>query len=109
MSYITMEKAKDMIARYKEQREGMLQDTYDSSTLPLNITFPRAEFDELLAQQSCEQVRIFLGMDNNDLIHPIIVAVDGQGEDILPNQDYIIIDNGTRCPSICPPPSTINP
>jgi len=46
------------------------------------------------------------------------VGVDAEGKDMLPaiestgeagDDDPVIVEDGIRCPPICPPPSPLNP
>ena len=96
-----------------------LKDEYGNKpTLPICETFERAAFEELLAVPGCVSIRAYFGMDEELNVKLIFVAVNDKNEDILPqvdstmmmrtSDDVPIIDNGSRCPDDCPPPSSLN-
>jgi hypothetical protein len=54
-------------------------------------------------------------MDTSLKLHAVLVAVNEDNEDILPSQQInpsveedIILEEGQRCPIICPPESPLN-
>ena len=106
MAIIKLADGKEMIARYKERREIILNDNYDSSILTLSERFSKAEIVQLLDQTNCENFRSYFGMDADNNIRLILVGVDADDNDLLMNE--IIIENGLRCPSMCPPSSALN-
>lgn len=113
---ISLPAAETLTAAYRSNRNSILQMGYqDQDILPLSETFNRADIDLLLAQEGCEAVRIYYGMDTNLKMHAVLVAVNEQNEDILPtqqenslSQEDIILEEGQRCPIICPPESPLN-
>jgi hypothetical protein len=115
MSLITIAAATDMISVYKTDRPNMLVAGWPNETLPLNITFEKDEIQALLDQDGCVKMRVYFGLKPIETeqgedkgIDLVLVGVDEKDEDIIPNQDYILIDQGQRCPSVCPPQSIIN-
>jgi hypothetical protein len=108
MSKITLDEGRQMIVNYNEISGLMLQPVYPVDMMTRCETFDRADFDEILAQPTCTQVRIYLGMDEANNIRAIIVGVDKNNMDILPAGSELIIERGTRCPNNCPPASRLN-
>jgi hypothetical protein len=113
--FISLEEAAAMTSRYRTNKSSVVKTVYESSNiLAICETFDRIAFDTILSKSNCESVRIYYGMDEELKVHAIIVAVDGSGEDILPvgllstEGESGIIENGNRCPELCPPPSSLN-
>lgn len=115
-NFISLQQAIEMTTTYRDNREKVLAPEYQGKNiLPICETFDRDAFDKVLSQGGCVKMRIYLGMDDNKQIKAIIVGVDGQDRDMLPpasaaaeTDNGSIIDNGTRCPYLCPPPSALN-
>lgn len=102
-----------MTSRFRSQRENILNTEYQGQDLlPFSESFDRAAFDTLLNKAEAAGLRIYYGMDEYLKIHTIIVATDANGDDILPQsltgEEEDIIENGNRCPTICPEPSPLN-
>jgi hypothetical protein len=117
--FIPLDQAIAMTTTYRNNREIVLSPDYrGKDILPLSETFNRAAFDKLLASTGCEGLRIYYGMDQNLQIHAVIVAVNADNQDILPpsatsttvegSGDDVIVEEGQRCPPICPDPSPLN-
>lgn len=112
---ITLSQAIDLTTAYRANAESLLKSNYQGmATLSNSETFNREIFDDLLAQEGCQGIRIYSGMDTNSKVHVVIVAVTASNEDILDvaptssQRDPIIIENGIRCPEECPPASDLN-
>ncbi len=111
--FISVSTAADMTSTYRAERENILATAFkNQDILPLSETFNRTALDVLLARSGCEGIRIYYGMDENLLLHAILVGVDENNEDILPapsliEEDYVA-EIGQRCPASCPPPSDLN-
>ena len=108
---ISLQDAIDMTTLFRQDREAVLATAYQNNdTLPKCETFDRSEIESLLAQQDCEALRIYYGMDSNNKVHAILVGVDSQDEDILTSlmSNPVILEQGRRCPTQCPPPSSMN-
>lgn len=117
---ISLDQAKKMTAKYREEKKKVLKEDYGKSDiLPISETFDRAAFDQLLAQPGCVSIRAYYGMDEENLVHLIVVGVNEKGEDMLPTESaaarsgsstettsYLLVENATRCPPTCPPPVT---
>lgn len=107
--YISLSTAEDMTEKYRLNREDILKTQFQNQNiLPLSETFDRSAFETLLDKTGCTGLRIYYGMDNDSKIHAIIVAVDENNEDILTESSDDIVDNGNRCPDLCPPSSPLN-
>lgn len=117
--FITLSQAVEMTSTYRNNRENILaQDYKGKDILPLSETFNRAAFDKLLATPGCEGLRLYYGMDLNLQLHAVVVAVNADNQDLLPSSssassaegsgDDVIVEEGQRCPPICPDPSPLN-
>lgn len=110
--FISLDEAVRMTKLFKNKKEEILSDDYKGrDILPTCETFDRTAFDTLLAQPGCEKIRIYLGMDEEDKIRLVIVGADARDEDMLPSLESgtnNIVEEGMRCPDICPPPSILN-
>ena len=113
--FISLNQAIDMTTLYKSDKEAILATAYQNQNiLPDSETFNRNAFDTLLAKEGCAGLRIYYGMDENLKVHALIVAVNEDNEDILPALasptviDEDIVEEGQRCPDLCPPPSPLN-
>lgn len=111
--FISLQTAVDMTSLYQTNREVILAESYQGrDVLPLNETFHRDAIDTLLGTPGCEGIRIYPGMDEDDRVHLILVAVNEDNEDILPsstNEVPVIVEVAQRCPPTCPPESVLNP
>ena len=115
--FISLTKAKEMTARYRQNRNSIINPSYsDQDIIPICDKFDRNIFDKLLSKPGCSAIRLYYGMDESLKIHPIVVAVNEKDEDILPNESNLetddigddIGDDTLRCPPYCPPPSPLN-
>ena len=113
--FISLNQAIDMTTLYRSDKEAILATAYQNQNiLPDSETFNRNAFDTLLAKEGCAGLRIYYGMDENLKVHALIVAVYEDNEDILPALasatviDEDIVEEGQRCPDLCPPPSPLN-
>jgi hypothetical protein len=104
-----------MTTQYRSDKEAILATAYQyQNILPGSETFNRNAFDSLLAKEGCAGLRIYYGMDENLKVHAVIVAVNEDNEDILPGENTLtengedIVEEGQRCPVICPPSSPLN-
>lgn len=118
--YISLEEAIKMTTLYRNEKEKILQSAYQSKgLLPICETFDRVAFDTLLKQPGCVGIRLYVGMDEALKLRLIAVGVNDKNEDILPasagsfaatddGDDGTIVEEGQRCPDICPPTSPLN-
>lgn len=79
-------------------------------------TFGKESIHKLIHTNGCVSLRIYYGMKENMEAHAILVAVDAQGNDILPrgaiqgddDDEAVIMDDAWRCPPLCPDGSPLN-
>lgn len=109
--FISVADAKTMTARFRDQKENVLDAAYRGrDLLTVCETFNRDAFDTILAKPACVGLRIYLGMDADMKVKLIIVGVDSNNDDLLPEQsttggatgDVDIIERGVPCPPWCP-------
>ena len=114
--FISLSKAIKMTTVFRREKENILSDTFkNKDILPFSETFNRKAFDSLLAEDNCTAIRVYMGMDDGLKVHAIIVGVNQNNEDILPVQgvntedagEVVIVEEGQRCPVVCPPPSPL--
>ena len=113
---ISLQQAIDMTTMFRA-RKGQILNPAFSKVLNISETFNRDIFDALLAQPGAAGIRIYYGMDTGMAVHAILVAVDSNGNDILPatstststtNDSGTIGEQGQTCPPYCVP-SPLNP
>jgi hypothetical protein len=73
---ISLQTAIDMTTLYRANRP---------SNFPICETFEVDAINKLLATDGCVFFRIYYGMKENLLVDAILVAVNAEGEDILPS------------------------
>ncbi len=107
---ISVQTAIEMTTRFRASKP---------SDLPLCETFEMEAIQKLLDTYGCGYLRIYYGRKENGDIHAILVAADPDDFDILPSPDpdyvdenedniIIIVEDGYRCPTLCPPESPLN-
>jgi hypothetical protein len=113
---ISLQRGVSMTTLYRLEKEEILEPSYRSKgILPICETFDKKSIQDVLSVPGCEQVRIYYGMESDLTVHAILVAVDAKGQDILPTSPFDVSeeepylwDDAARCPTECPPPSTLN-
>ncbi len=113
--YVPATDAATMTSRLRSNQESILDSgSRNSGIIPICETFVRSAFDAILADTNCTKVRIYTAMDSNLKIRFVIVGVNSSDEDIflIDNSSETpidcVIENGARCPDICPPESSLN-
>ena len=110
---VTLAAAIDLTTDFRSNRNSILQTGFQNQDiLPLSETFNVDDINLLIGQTGCAAMRIYYGMDENSKLHAVLVAVNEDNEDILPSlvsdNDDIILEEGQRCPVICPASSPLN-
>lgn len=84
--------------------------------LPLSEAFNKRQVLELLAQENCVGIRVSYGLDAKGSVRIVLFGIDSNGRDIgaldggvISKQkggasfgDPIVLENGQRCPELCP-------
>ena len=112
--FISLDAAIKMTAYFRVEKENILLDTErGKNLLPICETFEVAPFIALLAQPGCVSIRLYYSMDTEKKVHAVFVGVNNKNEDMLPGHsteidNSNIIEEGLRCPPMCPPASALN-
>lgn len=104
---ISLQTAIEMTTRYRAERP---------ENFPICETFEKTAILRLLNTTGCESFRIYYGMKENNEVDAILVPVNSAGQDILPlsqansgtNDDPVVLEDGYRCPTLCPDDSPLN-
>ena len=76
---------------------------YQDSTLSegqtIAVKFTKSDLETLLGQNGAEGARFYFSLDDEDKLTLVIVAVDGDGNDMT---DGYLLDRGYKCPPDCP-------
>ncbi len=111
---ISLNDASAMTTRFRNNKSTVLNSSY-AGVLCNSETFNLDDVNSLLAATGTAGIRIYYGMDENYNVHAILVAVDEEGNDILPEENsllntdpIVIIEQGIRCPPTCPDSSPLN-
>ena len=117
--FISLASAIDMTARYRKLREDLLLPEYRGlNILCTSETFNLADMLALVTEPGCFGFRIYYGMKEDKTIHALLIGTDAAGNDLLPviaavplasATDPLILQDGQRCPPLCPVPSPLNP
>lgn len=112
---IPFEEAIAMTRLFREKKEEILLEGYrENEVLSQAETFDKTAVEKLLHQPGCTALRIYYGMKENLQVHAILVGVNENGEDIFPNQQGTLenngelLEDGQRCPPNCPTDSPLN-
>jgi hypothetical protein len=111
---ISLNDAATMTTRFRNNKSTILNSSY-SSVLCNSETFNLDDVKTLLDTTGAAGMRIYYGMDENYNVHALLVAVDEEANDILPEENpsittdpIVIIEQGIRCPPTCPDNSPLN-
>ena len=106
---IPLHDAITMTTLYRQYKEIILATNYKNlNILPKCETFDRGDLDDVLKQDDCVAIRIYYSMGSDYKVHAMIVGVDSNDADILPAGSEKIMENARRCPTNCPPASSLN-
>jgi hypothetical protein len=119
--FISLTQAVTVTTAYRNQKENILATAYQNQgILPICESFDKSQVQALLNKTNAAGIRVYYGMDESLKVHAVIVAYDSNNADIIPagttasttatttEEEGDIVDNGTRCPDICPPESSLN-
>ncbi len=110
---ITLTKAIDMTSRFRSGVSTILDSSYQTA-LCESETFNISDILSLLQSQGIAGLRLYYGMEEDYSVAAILVGVDEEGNDILPDSSKtddltsLIVDQGLRCPNSCPSNSPLN-
>jgi len=105
---ISLGVAIELTTRYRENRPD---------NFPICETFDKESVNLMLSHENAVSLRIYMGEKANGQVCTVLCAADVNGNDILPpsdgtnlagEDDAIILEDATRCPELCPPPSPLN-
>jgi hypothetical protein len=91
---ITLEEGVDWTTNWRDEHP----------TLPRAFKIEKAEIDEIMSASGAEGMRTYLGVDDNNDYHLVIVAIDAQGNDILTH----VYNHTSSCPPSCDTDSVLN-
>ncbi|HVB03331.1 MAG TPA: hypothetical protein VNE41_06395 [Chitinophagaceae bacterium] len=110
--------------KFRDSLFGNLTKGNTRIIVPLAESFDKASLEALLNQDSCQGMRIYLGMDGKNTLHFILVGTGPQNNDLVPpRRDYqkhilsvagsktgkdILLENGQPCPPGCDPRSPLD-
>jgi hypothetical protein len=110
----------EMTRRYRSNMEQILAPDYQNrEILAVCETFSLDVLQGLQNVKGAAAFRIYYGMSEDLKVHAILVAVDAEGKDILPNESPaanteeedptgVLYEDSVRCPTYCPPKSELN-
>ena len=112
-NFISLDEAINITSAFRKGKDLILNPNYvGKGILPICETFDRGLFEKILQQEGCTGLRIYNSMDDSYKLHTVIVGVNAKNEDMLPSNTSDngnqIIEQGERCPDVCPPPSALN-
>lgn len=116
--FISLEKGIEMTTAYRQHRATLITGgSVPVNMLPICETFEKTQVAGLLNKADCQRLRIYLGLEEG-AVKLILVAVNSNDEDMLATPGATVttsttednlLERGVRCPSDCPPPSSLNP
>lgn len=68
------------------------------------VFYGRTHLETLLAQPGCVGIRMYFAQEADNSETLVLVGVDSTGNDML----NIVIENGTKCPTICGATNPLN-
>jgi hypothetical protein len=113
---IDLKKAKQMTKHYRANKKKILAPGIPDGILPNSETFSKDAVLKLLSHPRAAAFRVYYSMAEDLSLHALLVAADETGTDILPllnaaeggDDNGDILDEATRCPLSCPPPSELS-
>jgi len=94
---ISLQEASDMTARYRDNQSEayFIKAEY----------FGREAIESILSQENCVGIRIYYGLDENNVQRIILVGVTADENDIC---NGILAERGTTCPPRCSDTNMLN-
>src|SRR5215207_425426 len=84
--FISLDDAKKLTGKYRTEREEVVKpDLKGKKVLAISETFEKDQILQILARDGCVALRVYYGMDSEKKVHAILVGVNAQDRDILPN------------------------
>jgi hypothetical protein len=80
--------------------------------LPKGYFFGKEVIEQLLKESGCMGIRIYMGEDDNGVLHPVLVGARADQSNILPKNLAAtestggapqVINDSKQCPPECPP------
>ena len=121
--FITLDRAKQLTGKYKKNKIKI-----NTETLPICETFDSTPFLTVLNKPGCMGLRIYFGMDEQNMVKVLIVGIDANDRDMITipppitslaapvegtiyddDGSHDIIEEGLTCPPVCPPDSPLYP
>jgi small basic protein len=109
--YISLAQFLAMKELYGTNSENVLAPQYQGQEiLVVSELFNVTPFNALVSVPGCAGIRIYYGMDETLKIHAMLVAVDANNQDLLPQGGNAIfakdsgppiVEEGQRCPPSC--------
>lgn len=115
--FISLQQAIEMTTRYRQNKDAVINPVYaGQDILSICDTLNKTAVATLLAKPGCAAIRLYYGMNEQLQVRPILVAVNENDEDMLPDIATLdpddpgedIVDDAIKCPPLCPPPSKLN-
>lgn len=103
--FITLDEAKALRRNFKNNRHKL---PGTAEAIPDSETFSKEDIEKLLKQQGCTSLRIHLGMDDKHQLRLLLTASNEKEGDLLEQNNELVLEEGSRCPPYCPPPSELD-
>lgn len=111
---ISLTAAVELTHRFQNNRNAVFKTGFEGA-LSTAETFNKNEVLNMLSVNGAAGLRIYYGLDESNAIHAVLVAVDADGEDIVPamntvvgeDENVLILEEGVRCPPSCPADSPL--
>ena len=100
-NFISLDQAKAYTKKYRDNLTDMLTNE-DQGALSYCETLDADAVRTLLDQKGCVGFRIYYGLNDDNQVSAVLVAVNDKNEDILHGDDSVILDNASKCPQVCP-------
>lgn len=102
--FISLETAKELIGRYRDNYEDMASPAYADS-LKYSETFDASAIRAIIDQPGCVEFRTYYGMKEDLGVCLVFFGVDKNGNNIIQSGnggEDVIVEYGKACPPDCP-------